>query len=78
MAEFVDIGFGNIAARSRIVCVAGADSAPSRRMIQDSKDRGTCVDCCAGKKCRSILITDSDMVILSSLEVNDIKEKLDV
>lgn len=77
MAEFIDIGFGNIAARSRVVCVVGADSAPSRRMIQDAKDRGTCADCCSGKKCRSVLITDGDSVILSSLEVSEIKEKLD-
>ena len=77
MAEFIDIGSGNIAARSRIVCVTGADSAPSRRMIQESKDRGACVDCCAGKKCRTILVTDTDLIIMSALETAEIKERLD-
>ena len=77
MAEFIDIGFGNIAAKSRIVCAAGADSAPARRMIQESKDRGACVDCCAGKKCRTVLVTDTDLIILSALEIAEIKERLD-
>ena len=77
MAEFIDIGSGNIAAKSRIVCVAGADSAPSRRMIQESKDRGACVDCCAGKKCRTILVTDTDLIIMSALETAELKERLD-
>ncbi|MCR4688820.1 MAG: DUF370 domain-containing protein [Saccharofermentans sp.] len=77
MAEFIDIGFGNIAAKSRIVCVYTADSAPSRRMIQDAKDRGACIDCCAGKKCKAILATDTDLVILSSLEVSEIRSRLE-
>jgi len=77
MAEFIDIGFGNIAAKSRIVCAAGADSAPARRMIQESKDRGACVDCCAGKKCRTVLVTDTDLIIMSALEITEIKERLD-
>ncbi|MBO4426591.1 MAG: DUF370 domain-containing protein, partial [Clostridiales bacterium] len=77
MAEFIDIGFGNIAAKSRIVCAAGADSAPARRMIQESKDRGACVDCCAGKKCRTVLVTDTDLIIMSALEIAEIKERLD-
>ncbi len=77
MAEFIDIGFGNIAAKSRIVCAAGADSAPARRMIQESKDRGACVDCCAGKKCRTVLVTDTDLIIMSALEITEIRERLD-
>ena len=77
MAEFIDIGFGNIAAKSRIVCAAGADSAPARRMIQESKDWGACVDCCAGKKCRTVLVTDTDLIIMSALEIAEIKERLD-
>ena len=77
MADFIELGYGNIAARNRIICVCGADSAPSRRMIQDAKDRGSCIDCCAGKKCRSVLVTDTDMVILTSLGTDEIKERLD-
>ncbi|MCQ2467566.1 MAG: DUF370 domain-containing protein [Clostridia bacterium] len=74
---FVDVGFGNIVAASRILCVAGSDSAPIRRIIQDARDRSVLVDACAGKKCHSVLVMDSDHIILSSLEVSEIKDKLE-
>ncbi|MBP5655956.1 MAG: DUF370 domain-containing protein [Clostridiales bacterium] len=75
--RFIDIGFGNIAAASRIICVSSSDSAPARRMIQDAKDRGACVDCCAGKKCRSVIVMDTDAVILSSVATEDIRKSLE-
>ena len=67
-AKFIDIGFGNLVASSRILCIAGADSSPTRRMIQEARDRSMLIDGCAGKKCHSVIITDSDHIILSSLE----------
>ena len=75
-AGFIDIGSGNIASASRIICVAAADSSPVRRMMQDSKDRGMLVDCCAGKKCKSVIVTDSGMVLTSALATSEIKEML--
>jgi len=74
--KFVDIGFGNIAAADRILCIAAADSAPIRRMIQDARDRSMLVDACAGKKCRSVIVMDSDHVVTSAIEVNDLREEL--
>ena len=62
-SEFIDIGFGNIAQASRIICVAAAD-------------RGTLVDCCAGKKCKSVIVTDSGLVLTSALSTSEIKEML--
>ena len=76
-SEFIDIGFGNIAQAGRIICVASAESSPVRRMMQDSKDRGTLVDCCAGKKCKSVIVTDSGLVLTSALATSEIKEKLE-
>ena len=74
--EFIDIGFGNLIAAGRVLCVVSADSSPSRRMIQDAKDRAMCIDCCAGKKCKAVLVTDSDHVVLSSKTVEEIREIL--
>ena len=74
--KFVDIGFGNIASAERILCIAAADSAPIRRMIQDARDRSMLVDACAGKKCRSVIVMDSDHVVTSALEVNELREEL--
>lgn len=75
--RFVDLGAGNMAAAERIVCIAASDSSPIRRIMQDAKDRGVFVDCCAGKKCRSIIVTDSDHVIASARETNELREELE-
>ena len=74
---FIDIGFGNIAQASRIICVAAAESSPVRRMMQDSKDRGMLVDCCAGKKCKSVIVMDTDAVLLSSVPAEDLTKSLE-
>ena len=73
---FIDIGFGNLIAEGRILCVVSADSSPARRMIQDAKDRAMCIDCCAGKKCQSAVVTDTDIILLSAKSCAEIKEML--
>ena len=75
--KYIDIGFGNIAAAGRMLCVTSADSAPIRRLVQEARDRSVLVDACAGKKCRSVIVTDSDHVILSSLEVSVLRDRLE-
>jgi len=73
---FIDIGFGNMVASERLVCVAGADSAPIRRLVQDARDRGALVDCSSGKKSKSVLVMDSEHVILSALPTEELQELL--
>jgi len=75
--KFVEIGGGNIAAAGRVLCVASSESAPIRRMMQEARDRAMLVDCCAGKKCRSVLIMDSDHIVTSALEVTVIRKGLE-
>ena len=75
--KFIDIGFGNLVASGRILCIAGADSSPIRRMIQEARDRSMLIDGCAGKKCRSVIITDSDHIILSSIDTAALKGLLE-
>lgn len=76
--KFVDVGSGNIVQAGRVLCVAVADSAPIRRLITDARDRSVLIDCCAGKKCRSVLIMDSDHIVASALEADDLKNRLEI
>jgi regulator of extracellular matrix RemA (YlzA/DUF370 family) len=75
--RYIDIGFGNLAAADRVLCVASADSSPIRRVISEAKDRSMLVDACAGRKCRSVLVMDSDHIVTSSLDVSEIQNKLE-
>ena len=65
---FINVGFNNMINSDRIVALVSSDSAPAKRLVQDSKDSGRAIDCSGGKKTRTVIITDSDHVILSSVE----------
>ncbi len=72
----VEIGFGNYVASSRIVAVAGPDSAPIKRLVQDAKDAGIAVDVTSGKKTHSVLLTDSGHIILSVLTPEEVQKRI--
>ena len=65
--RFINIGFGNVVAAQRILAVLSPDSAPIKRMIQEAKERGLLVDASFGRSTRSVLLMDTDHVILSAL-----------
>ncbi len=75
--RFINIGFSNMISAERIVAVASPDSAPVKRLIQDSREDGRAVDCTCGKKTKSVLIMDSDHVILSALPPETIAARLE-
>ena len=66
--KLISIGFGNMISADRIVAIVGPDSAPVRRIIQESKERGMLIDASCGRKTRSVIIADSDHVILSAIQ----------
>ena len=65
--RFINIGFGNVVAAQRILAVLSPDSAPIKRMIQEAKECGMLVDASFGRSTRSVLLMDTDHVILSAL-----------
>ena len=67
--ELIKIGFGSMVSRERVVAIVGPDSAPIRRMIQESRERGMLIDATYGRKTASIFIMDSGHVILSALPI---------
>ena len=75
--KFINIGFGNMVAADRIVTLASPDSAPIKRLIQDAKEMGRIIDVSCGRKTRSVLITDSEHVILSALTTEKIALRLE-
>ena len=72
--EFSQIGYGNIVQTGRILAMVGPDSAPGKRMVQDARDRGALIDATAGKKTKTILVMDSDHIILSAWDASKILE----
>lgn len=76
--KLVNIGFGSLISADRLVAVVSPDSAPVKRLIQESRERGMLIDATYGRKTASICIMDSDHVILSALPVEKLAGRLGV
>lgn len=76
--KLINIGFSNIIAADRIVTIVGPDSAPIKRLIQEARERGKLIDATYGRKTRSVVIMDSEHVILSSVQPDTISHRLGV
>ena len=74
--ELINIGFGNLVSAQRLISIVGPDSAPVKRLIQESRDRGMLIDATYGRKTASVLILDSDHVILSALSTEKLAPRL--
>ena len=74
--KFINIGFGNMVSAGRIVAIASPDSAPIQRLVQDAKDESRVIDVSCGRRTRSVIITDSDHVILSAIQAETITNRL--
>jgi regulator of extracellular matrix RemA (YlzA/DUF370 family) len=75
--KFINVGFGNMVAAERVVALTSPDSAPVKRLIQDAKDDGRAIDVTCGRRTRSVIITDSEHVILSAIQTETIANRLD-
>ena len=65
--KLISIGFGNAVAAARILAVVSPDSAPIKRVVQEARERGMLLDASFGRRTKSVLLMDTDHVILSSV-----------
>ena len=77
MMKFINIGFGNMVAAHRVVAVVSPESAPIKRLVAEQKEAGGLIDVSCRRRTRSVIITDSDHVILSALAAETISGRLE-
>ena len=70
--KLINIGFGNLINSDRILTGLSPDSAPAKRIIADAKAQKRLIDATQGRKTESVIITDSDHIVLSYLQSEDI------
>ena len=75
--KLINIGFGNLISQERLVAIVSPDSAPIKRMVQETRERGMLIDATYGRKTASIFIMDSDHVILTYLQCETVANRLD-
>ena len=73
--KLVNIGFGSLVAAGRILAIMDPDSAPIKRVVQEAKERGMLVDASYGRKTQTVILMDTDHVILSALTPETLGER---
>lgn len=73
--KLINIGFGSMIAAQRLLAVVSPDSAPVKRVIQEARDRGMLIDASYGHKTKSVILMDTDHVILSAVEPEGICQR---
>ena len=74
--KLINIGFGNIVAAERVIAVVSPDSAPIKRIIQEARDSERLIDASYGRRTRSVIIMDSDHVVLSAVQPETIAHRM--
>ena len=65
--KLINIGYGSMVAAGRILSMLAPDSAPIKRIVQEAKERGMLIDASYGRATKTVILMDTDHVILSAL-----------
>ena len=76
MPKLLSVGLGNFVVPSRIVGIVNPASSPMRRLREDARQAGKLVDATQGRKTRSLVVTDSNHVILSAVQAETMRQRL--
>lgn len=72
----VNIGYNNMLSCEHIIAIIGSDTAPAKRLVSEGKEAGRVIDATCGKKTLSVIVTDSDHIILSALSTEVIASRI--
>ena len=65
--RLINIGFGSLIAAGRVLSILEPDSAPIKRVVQEARERGMLIDASYGRKTKSVILMETDHVILSAM-----------
>ena len=74
--RLLNVGFDNAVAAQRIVAIVAAEPSPIKRLREAADRHQKLVDATNGRRTRTVIITDSDHVVLSSLQTETLVERL--
>jgi len=66
--RMINVGFGNAVLASRVLAVVNPKSSPMKKLREEAKEQKRLIDVTEGRRTRSIIILDSNHVVLSSVQ----------
>ncbi|MBW2407207.1 MAG: DUF370 domain-containing protein [Deltaproteobacteria bacterium] len=73
--NLLNIGFGNTVAAERVIAIVSPNSAPMKRLKDEAKDEKRLIDATHGRRTRSIIVMDSNHVVLSAIQAETISQR---
>ena len=73
--KLVNIGFGNSVVSRRVIAIISPSAAPIKRLRDEARDERRLIDATQGRKTRSVIVTDSNHVILSAIQSETIAQR---
>ena len=71
----LNIGFGSSVVAERVVAIVSPNSAPMKRLKDEAKEDKRLVDATHGRRTRSIIIMDSNHIVLSAIQSETISQR---
>lgn len=75
MADLVNIGFGNLVNSQKVIAVVNPDAAPIKRLVQNAKEAQKVIDATQGRRTKSVLIMETEQIILSAMQPDTIAKR---
>ena len=73
--NLLNIGFGNTVVAERVIAIVSPNSAPMKRLKDEAKDEKRLIDATLGRRTRSIIIMDSNHIVLSAIQAETISQR---
>ncbi|MBF0111290.1 MAG: DUF370 domain-containing protein [Desulfamplus sp.] len=73
--ELLNIGFGNTIVADKVVTILTPNTSPMKRLKDEAKEDKRLIDATHGRKTRSIIVTESNHVILSAIQAETISQR---
>ena len=71
----LNIGFGGTVVCDRVVAIVSPNSAPMKRLKDEARDERRLIDATHGRRTRSIIVMDSNHVILSAIQAETVSQR---
>ena len=71
----LNIGFGSSLVSERIVAIVSPNSAPMKRLKDEAREEKRLIDATHGRRTRSIIVMDSNHVVLSAIQAETISQR---
>ncbi len=73
--DLLNIGFGSTVVADRVVAIVSSNSAPMKRLKDEAKKDKRLLDATHGRRTRSIIVMDSNHIVLSAIQAETISQR---